>query len=126
MNASQNIEIWRASTSADAATPSCTTSPRSGAFPSRSSETRTRPHAHVASAAAVSSAVGFTAEPNESAIGVSATARPTRAIRGDAIRDRARTAKATNSAVMTTVMKRMRYTAPAALGQTRDTPPTTA
>ena len=59
-------------------------------------------------AAAVSGAVGFTAEPNESTIGVSATARPSSATRGEAIRDSARTAKATNSAVMSTVTKRMR------------------
>ena len=59
-------------------------------------------------AAAVSSAVGFTAEPNDSTIGVSATARPTSATSGDAMRDRARTAKATNSAVMSTVVRRIR------------------
>ena len=108
MNASQNIEIWRASTSADAAMPSWMTRPRSGSFPSRSSETMTRPHAHVAMPAAVSGAVGFTAEPNESTIGVSATARPTSATRGEAMRESAPTANATNSAVMSTVMKRMR------------------
>ena len=108
VNASQNIEIWRASTSAEAAIPSCMTRPRSGSFPALSSETRTRPHAHVAMAAAVSGAVGFTAEPNESTIGVSATARPTSATRGEAMRESAPTANATNSAVMSTVMKRMR------------------
>ena len=107
MNASQNIEIWRASTSVDAAMPSCMTRPRSGSLPSRSSETTTRPHAHVAMAA-LSGAVGFTAEPNESTIGVSTTARPTSATRGEAIRDMAPTANATNSAVMSTVTKRMR------------------
>jgi hypothetical protein len=77
-------------------------------------------------AAAVSGAVGFTAEPNESTIGVSATARPTSATRGEAIRDNARTANATNNAVMSTVTKRMMYTAPGAVGHRREIPPTTA
>jgi hypothetical protein len=68
----------------------------------------TRPHAHVAMAAADSRAVGFTADPNDNTIGVSATARPASATRGDAVRDSARTANAMNSAVITTVVRRMR------------------
>ncbi len=70
-------------------------------------DTRTRPHAHRAMAAAISGPLGFTELPTNSTIGVIANRTPTATTLGSAVRSRAVNAVAMKAAMIRTLRKRM-------------------